>query len=278
MIDSDKPDRFFTKSGCIKKPHIEQLATKVIGKAETEIYKRLNAIYAEIIFDEVQDISRAGLEVIKSLLIQSDTPVFLVGDSRQSLLDSDLTSNKNKAADRLGLVKWYQDIATENKIQLDFKEMHHTYRSNLQIAHFSDAIMDPKFGFPETTAEEQDRTDHAGVFLVQESDVAAYDDAFHPTFLRYSKASAKSLEGIQFLNFGQAKGLEWDHVAIYLTGAMVKLLSDGKSFLAEKSACGFYVAATRARYSLALIVPKGQKLNPHESFEIKPWPTQATLF
>lgn len=264
------PERYFTPAGCLLRDRVEELAAKVIEAASGRVENRLGKTYAELIIDEVQDISRAGLDVIKALLMQVHLPTFMVGDVRQSLIDSSTSSTKNKKADRLQLLKWFRQLKSAYPDLLTIQEMNHTYRSHKEIAFFSDAIMNPDHGFTATTAEDKEPTGHDGVFLVNESDIEEYNALYRPVHLKYSRGSStKPTEN--FITFGKSKGLEWDRVAIHMTKPMIKLLKDGHTFLPEKSACGFYVAVTRARNSLALIIPSGKKLQPHERFKVTFW-------
>lgn len=49
------------------------------------------------------------------------------------------------------------------------------------------------------------------------------------------------------------KGLSFDRVLIYPTGPIVKWLKDNKADLAPTSRSKFYVAITRARYSVGIV-------------------------
>jgi DNA helicase IV len=54
------------------------------------------------------------------------------------------------------------------------------------------------------------------------------------------------------LNFGLSKGLGFDHVIIYPANDMAKWMLDQNIELAETTRAQFYVAITRARYSVAV--------------------------
>ena len=76
------PRRYFSKTGLIYKDSLEELATRLIDRAGGLVEKRLSRIYDEILFDEVQDISRWGLEVIARLLRQDSVRCLLIGDGQ----------------------------------------------------------------------------------------------------------------------------------------------------------------------------------------------------
>lgn len=202
--------------------------------------------------DEAQDISRYGLEVIKVLLSQEKPSVTLVADCRQSLLDSSLSSSKNKQYDRLDLLTWYENLSKGGKVTI--RHLNEAYRYNQQIATFADSIFSKITSFPKTTSLMTDVTDHDGIFIVEHSNFREYCDIYNPTLLRSSKSS-KGEEGYSYINFGASKGRTFDRVGIVPTGPIEKFLQRGEP-LAQKSACAFYVAVTRARYSVAIFVKK----------------------
>ncbi len=243
--------RHFALDGSIYKDTLAELAVKVAKASNGAVEDRLGRIYDEIIIDEVQDISRKSLDVLARLLDCQNVRLVMVGDVRQSLLDSDLMSTKNKDADRLKLLNWYREHETAKRLTIE--EMNITKRSNQAIASFSDAIFPAALGFAETKSANEVTTGHDGVFLVREEHLNEYLRQFKAVPLRGSSASGKHLEHLGFTNIGQVKGLTYDRVVIFPTQPMLDLISKGTS-LAEKSACSFYVAVTRARASVAIIV------------------------
>ncbi|MFT0762126.1 AAA family ATPase [Actinomyces sp. F1_1611] len=243
--------RYFSSNGSIYRESLPELSVKVAEAAQGKVENRLSRIYDEIIIDEVQDISRKSLDILARLLDFTSLRLVMVGDVRQSLLDSDLMSSRNKNADRLQLLSWYRDH--EKSERLTIEEMTTTFRSNQTIASFSDAIFPPELGFAPTTSANKEITGHDGVFLVLEPHLNDYVQRYGAVLLRGSAASGKHLNHLGFTNIGQVKGLTYDRVIIYPTQPMLDLISTGKA-MAAKSACSFYVAVTRARLSVAIIV------------------------
>lgn len=264
-------ERYFAADGSIYKESLPELAVKIAEAAKGAAEYRLSRIYDEIIIDEAQDISRKSLDILARLLNSASPRLVLVGDVRQSLLDSDQMSSKNRGADRLGLLEWYRTHEREGRLEV--QEMLKTHRSNPIIASFSDAIFPATLGFSPTESVNKELTGHDGVFLIRRSDVAEYLTTYAPALLRHSVASGKPLEHLGFTNIGQVKGLTFDRVAIYRTQPMLDLISTGK-MMAEKSACSFYVAVTRARASVAIIVEDKEltkRLEEQSSLPIEVW-------
>jgi len=97
---------------------------------------------------------------------------------------------------------------------------------------------------------QENLTGHDGVFLVAENRVNEYMRRFNPQVLRYDKR-AKSV-GNEGLNFGTAKGLQFNRVLIVPTGPIKKYLETGDAAtLTSKEK--LYVAVTRARHSVAFV-------------------------
>ena len=248
--------RYFSKTSMVYKDNLEELAAALMKKANGLVENRLSLIYDEIIIDEAQDISRSGLDVIERLLSQTSIKCLLVGDSRQSLLDSSLSSKKNKKADRQNLLEWYRKF--EESGHLTISEKVETYRFNQVIASFSDTIFPKEFGFAQTISRMSEVSSHDGVFLVASEDLHDYLTAFNPIVLRSAKTSWKEQTALKPINFGSAKGRTYQRVLILATGPIQEFCLKGTA-LKDKSACAFYVAVTRAQYSVAIVVKVNRK-------------------
>lgn len=250
------PRRYFSETGMIYKDNLEELATGLIDKAGGLVENRLRLIYDEILIDEAQDVSRSGLDVIASLLRQDSVRCLLVGDSRQSLLDSSLSSRKNRKADRQNLMEWYREFENSGCLKIDEKV--ETYRFNQAIADFSDTIFPKRFGFSSTVSRMNDKSSHDGVFLVAKEDLGRYVAEFNPTVLRHSSSSWKDQTARNPITFGNSKGRTYQRVIILATEAIQDFCLNGKE-LKDKSACAFYVAVTRAQYSVAIVINQSRK-------------------
>ena len=80
-----------------------------------------------------------------------------------------------------------------------------------------------------------------------------YMSQFNPQALRDRITTANDVE-LSFRNFGTVKGLTFDRVIIYPTKSITAFLPKGTK-LKPKTACGLYVAVTRAKHSVAFVVP-----------------------
>ena len=97
-------------------------------------------------------------------------------------------------------------------------------------------------------------------FLVRPDDVDAYLEKFKPVQLR-EKRTVKVNDGYSVINMGEAKGLTYDRVLIYPTSTMRKWMMDHSKKLQPKTRSQFYVAITRARYSVGIVFDYDEKTN-----------------
>jgi DNA helicase-2/ATP-dependent DNA helicase PcrA len=204
----------------------------------------LERIYAHIFIDEVQDLVGYDLDVLDSLLV-SGIKLILVGDPRQHTFATNI-GPRNKKYRGARLADWFAkraDVCT-------FEPRNYSYRCNQAICDFADAIYP---NLPATTSIDVAPTGHDGIFQVATEDVPGYIAEHHPvTVLRHDKNVDTA--GLPAMNIGIAKGSTFDRVMIFPTKPMLKYLEDGDE-TKLKAPERLYVAVTRARFSVAFVVP-----------------------
>jgi len=208
------------------------------------VIDRLSRIYTHIYVDEVQDLAGYDLELLK-LLFASQISMSLVGDPRQATYSTN-SSAKNKQFKRSGIIEFFEDDSLN--LEIDSTSLTTNHRSVPDICLLSDKI------FPElqTTASGNDKkTGHDGVFLVKKEDIRKYLEKFEPIQLRDNRTKTV-FPGFSVMNFGESKGLSFDRVLIYPTGPMVSWFKNNNTELRPISRAKFYVAITRARYSVGI--------------------------
>jgi superfamily I DNA/RNA helicase len=93
-------------------------------------------------------------------------------------------------------------------------------------------------------------TNHADV----DPRLKQYIERYRPQCLRSTIASGKEF-ALDFMNFKLSKGVTFERVLIMPT-APIKAFIQKQTYLESTSAAAFYVAATRAKQSLAIIIDK----------------------
>lgn len=243
--------RFFDAEGRAYRLHLSKLAYDVSRKSNGAVINRIAHIYDEIYIDEVQDLTGCDLLIVEQLMTAPHVDIHMVGDVRQSVFDTNPRDPNLKKYRGVDMLNWFELHRKSGLLDVTHNAV--TWRANQAIATFSDMLFPSTFAFEPTVSNQEGATDHDGVFAVAEADVAAYVERFDPQPLRDRVTTASEVD-LPFRNFGKVKGLTFDRVLIYPTSTITKFLTNGTA-LAPKTACGLYVAVTRARHSVAFVVP-----------------------
>ncbi len=240
--------RFLDSRGAVYACELGRLASDLIAESDGALLRRLECCYDQILVDEVQDLTAYDWEVLDRLL-RSRISVWMVGDLRQAIL-STTRSSKNKQYAHSEAIRWF--VEREREGLLKVTEQRVTWRCRPEIAAFADSIFDSSCSFPTTESRNTMETGHDGVFLVHPDDIEAYVERYEPRCLRHGATSGSAYD-LEYLNFGAAKGLAFDRVLVLPTGPIEKFLRKGE-YLGSLPASRFYVAVTRARQSVALVI------------------------
>ncbi|WP_176079765.1 UvrD-helicase domain-containing protein [Paraburkholderia tropica] len=244
--------RFLDSSDAAYACELGRLANELITESGGIALRRLEALYDEILIDEVQDLSAHDWEIVDRLL-DSSIDVHMVGDIRQSVLSTNPRSSKNKRYAYAESVLWFRE--REEQGRLTIIERTTTWRCHPKIAEFSDSIFDASWKFPATQSFNEVTTDHDGVYLVKPKHVDDYMRKFAPQCLRHSVSSGKSLD-LPFINFKVSKGATYERVLVLPTSGIVDFIRSGVT-LEAGPASSFYVAVTRAQQSVAIVLNDG---------------------
>ena len=253
--------RYFDNSGRAYSNNIGKLALDISVQSEGACFDRLQGIYDEIYFDEVQDLGGNDLEILE-LLLKSKIKIVAVGDVRQSTLKTSRTDRKNKQYRGLDKITWYRKMESCGLCEIE--ERTTSWRCNQEVIDFADSVLPKDLNFAATDSLQPKETDHDGIFVVSWINLQSYMDRYSPECYRYNVKS-KILEGTEALNFGLCKGKTVPRVLIYPTSPMEQFLKNPESTLKDQSASLFYVAVTRAEHSVAFVLESPTK------YKIKEW-------
>jgi len=252
--------RYFDDKGKVYSTRIGKLAYDILTSSNGAWIDRLERIYDEIYFDEVQDLTGNDLDILNELL-KSKIEITLVGDVRQSVYSTSRSDTKHKNYKGLKKIRWFRKMET---LQLcEIEERTQTWRCNQEIISFADSVLPNELEFPPTESMNVKKSDHDGIFLVSWENLQSYLNTFKPTSYR-NRIDSKILEGTVATNFGQCKGETVKRGLIYPTNPIKKFLKDSSNKLKDRSASSFYVAITRAIYSVAIVVEKPEQYNIEE--------------
>jgi ATP-dependent DNA helicase UvrD/PcrA len=243
--------RFLDDEQRAYKRHLAHLAHDVNRAAAGAAIDRLSRLYDTIHVDEVQDLNGWDLEILAELM-DSPIRVELVGDIRQAILYTNVEDQKNSQYKGTKVIDWFRKQEAAHLLEMDYQSV--TWRSIQLIADLADSAFDASWGFPPTKSQAGAPGGHSGVYTVAASSAVAYAERFNALCLR-SKANSGTCLELPYINIGQAKGMEAEHVLLWPTGTMLDFIQKAKP-LKSGTACALYVAVTRARASVALITDK----------------------
>ena len=212
------------------------------------VMKRISNLFKYIFIDEIQDMAGYDLDIIKAFL-KSKVVLTMVGDPRQVTY---LTHHEQKYAKYKNgkIAEFIQEECRSLKCEIDMDSLNISYRNNVEICKFSSKLYP---NLASCCSAQSVVTGHDGVFLVAKKDVEKYLEKYDPIQLRDTQRTPTN-SNYKAINFGYSKGRTFDRVIIYPTRPILKWLDAHNSNLEEQSRARFYVAITRAKYSVAIIV------------------------
>lgn len=236
---------YFTKELKIYSDKLSKFVFRCNEKSDGSVIDRISRIYAHVFIDEVQDLAGYDLELLK-LLFKTTSNMLLVGDPRQGTYSTN-SSAKNKKFRKTAIVNFFEDDSLG--IQKDTTSLTTNYRCNEAICNLSNKLFP---NLPLIKSGNIENTTHDGVFLVRKVDVEKYLKTYSPVQLR-ENVNTEVNPNYSVMNFGESKGLTFDRVLIYPTRPILEWLKNNSSNLAPTSRSKFYVALTRARYSVGIL-------------------------
>ena len=246
---------YFTDGMKMYSDKIAKFVCRCEEKTKGKVSERISRIFSKIYVDEVQDLAGYDLDIIKSLM-KANCDVTMVGDPRQVTYHTHNEQKYKKYAN--GRIDEF--IKNEcKKIECDFdtKTLNKSYRNNKSICSYSSKLF---VEYEETGSKQFEVTGHDGVFLVRREDVEEYLATYNPLQLRDNR-SIKVDDRYSVMNMGESKGLTFDRILIYPTKPMKEWIQDNSKELKSKSKSQFYVALTRAKYSVGIVFDYEDNVN-----------------
>jgi DNA helicase-2/ATP-dependent DNA helicase PcrA len=245
---------YFTDSGKILSDKLPKFVVKSNAATGNELINRISRIYQHIFIDEIQDLAGYDLDIIH-LLFKSTSNVILVGDPRQVTY---LTHHENKYGKyKDGKIKDFIKAECKKPItySIDETTLNTSHRNNKAICDFSSKLYEGEFKKIEPCDCDLCRNydePNEGIHLVRPADVENYLSEFVPIQLRWNIRKEVHPEYLVY-NFGESKGKTFHRVLIYPTEDMENWIYNNKTKLAYSTKAKFYVAITRARFSVGIV-------------------------
>jgi len=247
ISESNTEKHYFSSDQKIYSDKLSKFVVKCNKESSGFVVDRISKIYDYIFIDEVQDLAGHDLEVLK-LFFSCKSKVFLVGDPRQGIYSTN-HSSKHKSFTRSKIINFFEDKTICESVDIDYSLLNINYRCMPIICDFSNKLY-PEFNG--TISGNLEKTGHDGIYLVDKKDVDFYLQTYQPVQLRNNKKVVVSIN-YKVLNFGKSKGLEFPRVLIYPTKNFIEWIKDHSSNLPPISRSNFYVALTRAMFSVGIV-------------------------
>lgn len=247
---------YFNSDMKIFSDKLAKFVYKADEKSEGKVFNRISRMFSHIFIDEVQDLAGYDLELIKKMF-RSTSSVILVGDPRQVTYLTHHEQKFEKYKD--GKIKDFliNECKRPIKYMIDDTTLNNSHRNNKDICEFSSKLYSGSDFNPVSPCScdgcRNKSTEHEGLFIVKPDYVNEYLKRYSPVQLRWS-ATIKTNPNFLTLNMGQSKGKTFERVLIYPTKEMTKWVKDNHTKLESSTRAKFYVAVTRAKYSVGIVV------------------------
>lgn len=235
--------RFINDHSDVLSNEASKLGLKINQDTEGLSIKRLADIYSHIFFDEFQDLSGYDLNLIKAFVDYPDISITMVGDGKQATFSTNRNS-KNKKFKKNNIWSFFDDDYRKGRITIERNLV--SRRFNSEICDFANKVY-PDSDLIITSMNKT--TDHDGVYFIKKEDIEQYCTLFQPVILRYNERT--DTMGWRAINYGECKGMTFDRSLIFPNQTFLKFLNQGTPLKAPEK---YYVAVTRARYSICIIV------------------------
>lgn len=252
--EDDIIHHFFDSQGRVFSDKLSKLVIRCNSRSGGAVIDRLSRVFPHIFIDEVQDLAGYDLDIIEALA-RSPVRLLMVGDPRQVTYLTHHERRHARYADG-GIAEFLRALPQKLKIEIDDASLNRSHRNSAVICAISSRLF-PAFAATQACDCTPCRLvppAHAGVFLLRKGDYAEYLATVRPMQLRDKRTSSGVDPASPVMNFGQSKGSGFDHVVIFPTVPMQKWLSDPQAALPAQSRAKLYVALTRARHSVAIVM------------------------
>lgn len=236
----------------IRKDDVSQLAFICNSHSQNKVINRLSSIYEYIFIDELQDYAGWDLELF-DILFKSIIPIKCVGDYKQSTYRTN-NSTKNKQFRDSKIIDYFVSKEKNNECEIEYNQT--TRRFNKSICDYVNTIFNDENTISPKIAGLNEDDENVGVFIIDKCDIDTYCNYYYPTVLRYNSSTNVDSKGCRIFTYGSSKGMTLERVIIYPINTVLPFILKNKEIVSNQTRAKFYVACTRAKYSLVFVVDK----------------------
>jgi len=211
--------------------------------ARGRVMARLADMFDEVYIDEVQDLAGYDLDLLERLL-KTRVETTLVGDTRQATYSTNQAA-RNRQYRGTSMLRLFENWQQRGLCRINHRTT--SWRCLQSLCDLADSLYRD---MPRTESGNDAVSGHDGIFVVPPDAVDQYVREFSPTVLRYDRN--ENCGGLPAVNFGESKGRTYTRVLIFPNGPLTRFLQSGDPRRITSPA-KYYVAFTRARFSLAFV-------------------------
>lgn len=270
FYETEKVERYYGQNhvqyyinsvGDLHKDNVGALACKCISDSNNAVIIRLEKIYSHILIDELQDYAGWDLEIFR-LLFMSAINICCVGDYKQSTFRTN-NSQKNKQYRDENIKAYFCGLEKKRICKIEYSNK--TRRFNQEICDFVNTIHNDKDCMVVPVSDLEEGVTSKGVYIIDNSYASIYCNYFKPTILRYERTSKIEFEhNCRVFNYGNSKGATFERVVIIPVSTVIPFIKQKKPIVSSQTRAKFYVACTRAKYSIVFVMN-----NPSENEHYK---------
>lgn len=277
----DLTSKYLTNDNLIYSDRASEFAIECYNRNTPNLTKRLNNIFSHIYIDEAQDLVGADFDILKIILTKSEINTTILADPRQHTYSTHAHHTHKKYAGRPDLfIK--EKINTKRKtfININTTQLKASHRCNDKICNAASNLVPEYEPMVPCACEicnmsKAKPSKRTGCFLVKSSYLEEFIAEYSPTALTDDKNVSISASITERMNFGECKGIERDYILIYPTETHRKWIKSKTAISSHESRAKFYVALTRARQTVGIVVPDDFQTS-NKDFPY--WKEELTLF
>ena len=260
---------FLNSHGDIYPDRVSHLAYLCNEQSQGKPIHRMKEIYSHIFIDELQDYAGWDLEIIK-LLFGSTISISGVGDYKQATYRTN-NSPKNKQYRDENIREFFLHLQKKGLCSVLYANS--TRRFNYEICSFintihndSDAIVVPDPLLKQTSIPE-----NSGVYIIDYKYLKDYCEYYHPVILRYDKRTQIPFydDNCDVFNYGGSKGATFERTVIIPVSTTIQFIEKQVKISSKQTRSKFYVACTRAKYSVVFAMQRPKESSFFKCAEIR---------
>lgn len=244
---------FFNGNNDIRKDRVSHLAYLCNEHSDGKAIERMEQLYSHIFIDELQDYAGWDLDII-TLLFNSQIDLLCVGDCQQATYRTNNSRKNSKYRDEK-IQSFFLHLKNKGLCCIEYDNA--TRRLNSEICNFVNTINDERSLDIYSVVSSGGGGDHEGVFFIEYEYLDSYFYRYRPTILRYNKNTSIPIEhDCDIFTYGNSKGVTYERVVIFPISTVLPFITKGVKIKSGQTRAKFYVACTRAKYSVVFAVEK----------------------